>query len=76
MNTVYQSIREFEWQIVPLPRGPAGRFNRMAGAGLGVGTQTKYVDESWEFVNRTLAGVPEDEKKQLLYGNAMRVYGL
>jgi multiple sugar transport system substrate-binding protein len=49
-NTVYQSIREFEWQIFPLPRGPAGRFNRMAGAGLGVGTQTKYVDESWEFV--------------------------
>ena len=33
-----------------LPRGPAGRFNRMAGAGLGVGTQTKYADESWEFV--------------------------
>ena len=33
-------------------------------------------DPPWQFVNRTLAGVPEDEKKQLLYGNAMRVYGL
>ena len=37
---------------------------------------TSTYPESWEFVNRTLAGVPEDEKKQLLYGNAMRVYGL
>jgi len=37
---------------------------------------TSTYPESWEFVNRTLAGVPEDEKKQLLYGNAVRVYGL
>jgi predicted TIM-barrel fold metal-dependent hydrolase len=37
---------------------------------------TSTYPESWQFVNRTLAGVPEDEKKQLLYGNAMRVYGL
>ena len=49
-NTVFQRISEFEWQIFPLPRGPAGRFNRMAGAGLGIGTQTKYQNESWEFV--------------------------
>jgi len=37
---------------------------------------TSTYPESWQFVNRTLAGVPEDEKRQLLYGNAMRVYGL
>jgi len=37
---------------------------------------TSTYPESWQFVNRTLAGVPEHEKKQLLYGNAMRVYGL
>jgi len=37
---------------------------------------TSTYPESWEFVNRTLAGVPEDEKKLLLYGNAMRVYHL
>jgi multiple sugar transport system substrate-binding protein len=49
-NTVFQPITEFEWQIVPLPRGPAGRFNRMAGAGLGISTQTKHPNESWEFV--------------------------
>ena len=37
---------------------------------------TSTYPESWQFVDRTLAGVPEDERKQLLYGNAMRVYGL
>ena len=37
---------------------------------------TSTYPESWQFVNRTLAGVPEDEKKLLLYGNAMRVYHL
>jgi predicted TIM-barrel fold metal-dependent hydrolase len=37
-----------------------------------------YVDFWYESagIQRTLAGVPEDEKKQLLYGNAMRVYVL
>ncbi|MER3486670.1 MAG: hypothetical protein C4345_12580, partial [Chloroflexota bacterium] len=49
-NTVLQAVREFEWQIFPVPRGPAGRFNRMAGAGIGISTQTKYVNESWEFI--------------------------
>ncbi len=32
--------------------------------------------ESWQFVERTLAGVPEDERRLLLYENAMRVYKL
>lgn len=31
---------------------------------------------SWEFVERSLAGVPEEERKQLLYGNALRIYNL
>jgi predicted TIM-barrel fold metal-dependent hydrolase len=37
---------------------------------------TSTYPESWEFVKRTLAGVPEEEQKLLRYGNAMRVYGL
>jgi uncharacterized protein len=37
---------------------------------------TSTYPESWEFVNRTLAGVPEADRKLLLYGNAMRVYHL
>jgi len=37
---------------------------------------TSTYPESWAFVNRTLAGVPDEEKKLLLYGNAMRVYHL
>jgi multiple sugar transport system substrate-binding protein len=49
-NTLFQNVRDFEWQIVPVPRGTAGRFNRMAGAGLGISTQSRHQDESWEFV--------------------------
>jgi predicted TIM-barrel fold metal-dependent hydrolase len=37
---------------------------------------TSTYPESWQFVKRTLAGVPEDEQKLLRYGNAMRVYHL
>jgi predicted TIM-barrel fold metal-dependent hydrolase len=37
---------------------------------------TSTYPESWQFVERTLQGVPQDEREKLLYGNAMRVYGL
>jgi predicted TIM-barrel fold metal-dependent hydrolase len=31
---------------------------------------------SWKFVEDSLAGVPEAERKKMCYGNAMRLYGL
>src|SRR5688572_24589068 len=37
---------------------------------------TSTYPESREFVDRTLAGVPQAERDQLCYGNAMRIYGL
>jgi predicted TIM-barrel fold metal-dependent hydrolase len=37
---------------------------------------TSTYPESWDFVERTLKGVPQDERNQLLYGNAMRLYHL
>jgi uncharacterized protein len=37
---------------------------------------TSTYPESWQFVERTLKGVPQDERNQLLYGNAMRIYNL
>ena len=37
---------------------------------------TSTYPESWEFVERTLKGVPQEERNQLLYGNAMRIYNL
>ena len=37
---------------------------------------TSTYPESWKFVNRAMEGVPEEERKQLLYGNAMRLYKL
>lgn len=32
--------------------------------------------QSWEFINRTLEGVPQSERNQLLYGNAVKLYKL
>jgi len=37
---------------------------------------TSTFPDSWKFVERTLKGVPQDERNQLLYGNAMRIYKL
>jgi predicted TIM-barrel fold metal-dependent hydrolase len=37
---------------------------------------TSTYPESWEFVERSLQGVPQDERDKLLYKNAMRVYDL
>jgi predicted TIM-barrel fold metal-dependent hydrolase len=37
---------------------------------------TSTYPESRQFVERCLKGVPENERDQLCYGNAMRLYGL
>jgi predicted TIM-barrel fold metal-dependent hydrolase len=37
---------------------------------------TSTYPESWRFVDRAMQDVPEAERKQLLYGNAMRLYQL
>jgi predicted TIM-barrel fold metal-dependent hydrolase len=37
---------------------------------------TSTYPNSWEHVERSLTGVPEDERKKLLYGNLMRLYKL
>jgi predicted TIM-barrel fold metal-dependent hydrolase len=37
---------------------------------------TSTYPNSWEYVERTLQGVPEEERTRMLYRNAMRVYRL
>ena len=37
---------------------------------------TSTFPESWKFVERTLKGVPKEEREQLLYGNAVQLYKL
>jgi len=37
---------------------------------------TATYPESWKFVERTMAGVPQEEKDQLLFGNAVNLYKL
>lgn len=35
---------------------------------------TSTYPESWEFVKRSLAGVPQEDRDKMLHGNAMRIY--
>lgn len=35
---------------------------------------TSTYPESWEFVKRSLAGVPQEDCDKMLYGNALRIY--
>lgn len=35
---------------------------------------TSTFPRSWEYVERTVVGVPEDERRKLLYENALRLY--
>lgn len=37
---------------------------------------TSTYPHSWQYVERTVAGVPEDERRKLLYENALRLYRL
>jgi len=37
---------------------------------------TATYPESWKFVDRTLAGVPQNERNMMLYENAVRNYKL
>jgi predicted TIM-barrel fold metal-dependent hydrolase len=37
---------------------------------------TSTYPDSWKSVERVLAGVPEEERKLLLYGNALELYKL
>ncbi len=35
---------------------------------------TSTYPESWEFVKRSLEGVPQEDRDKMLYGNALRIY--
>jgi multiple sugar transport system substrate-binding protein len=40
----------FDWDIVPVPRGPAGHYSLMKGNGLIMSSKTRHPAESWEFL--------------------------
>jgi multiple sugar transport system substrate-binding protein len=43
-------VEGLKWDVVPVTRGPAGRFTRMAGAGLGLHPGSKNKETAWAFV--------------------------
>ena len=52
--TIVQYIRfvenEVDWDIAPIPRGPAGRATLATGDGWSIWSGTKHKDAAWEFL--------------------------
>jgi len=47
---IYRTIRDFQWDIVPVPACPAGRISMIKGNQLLMYRHTKHPRESWEFM--------------------------
>ncbi len=45
-----RSIKNFEWGIAPLPKGPEKRATYIAGEHLAIFKNSKYPDEAWNFI--------------------------
>jgi len=47
---IYRRIRDFEWDVVPIPRGPCGRISMLKGNQLLMYLHTRHPREAWEFM--------------------------
>ena len=47
---IYRTIRDFEWDVVPIPRGPAGRISMIKGNQLLMYLHTEHPAEAWAFM--------------------------
>ena len=45
-----KEIKNFEWDVAPLPKGPAGRPPWLAGTCYAVLERSKHKEEAWEFI--------------------------
>lgn len=63
-----KNITDFEWDIAPMPVGPAGRFTPLKGNQLVIYSESKHPEEAWEFVKFMVS--PETE--MLVYGKLRR----
>ena len=53
IQTTMGSLRPvdgLQWDVVPVPRGPSGRFTRMAGAGVGIHPASGNKPLAWEYL--------------------------
>lgn len=46
---------EFNWDVAPMPTGPAGQATSVNSAGFVIAKDTKYPQETWEFVKFALS---------------------
>ena len=52
---------EFEWDVAPMPAGPAGSVTWAAGSGFGISNTTESADEAWEAL-KTITGTGSIKK--------------
>lgn len=54
----FQTIKDFQWGVAPIPTGPTGiRTNGAGGAGFVINTYSKNKDAAWKFLSY-VAGAP------------------
>lgn len=47
---LWRAARGFDWDIAPVPEGPAGRFTCLKGNQLAIYKESKHPKEAWEFI--------------------------
>ncbi len=51
----WHKFAPFEWDVAPLPSGPARRFTGSFGSGYGITRDSKNPDEAWEYLSEYLS---------------------
>jgi multiple sugar transport system substrate-binding protein len=61
-------VRSFEWDVCPMPAGPAGQWTTVKGNQLVMSAHTRHPDAAWRFMKHFVS--PETE--MFLYGKLRR----
>jgi len=58
--TTYRKIKDFDWEVVPMPKGPKGRQGVLTTDSLSIYGKSKAPDVTWKFIEELLS---EDSAK-------------
>lgn len=64
--TLKRDVKDWEWDVVPLPSGPNGTFHRFYSLGLGVHAKGSQIDESWELLKYYTGKEVQSQRQQEL----------
>ncbi|MHB0876734.1 MAG: ABC transporter substrate-binding protein [Anaerolineae bacterium] len=52
--TANRKIEDFEWDIAPMPKGPAGRYSVLSTDSVSIYSQSKAPDQTWKVIETLL----------------------